>query len=421
MFPNPQAALPLPSRPSLEHYKKRAKDLVKACRSGDPDAIGAWAREWLGSQADEVAGFARTKLSAETGDCVLADAQFVIARSYGFASWPRFAAHIEALERAQSSPISLFETAVDALMSGDEKTLARLLREQPDLARARSTREHHATLLIYTSANGVEGYRQKSPKNAPAIAEMLLAAGAEVDATAAVYGSECTTLGLVATSQPPSVAGVQIPIIDILLRHGARVQDPGLAGRDSSLVYACLANGQGRAAEYLAGKGAPIDLVCAAGIGRVDAVAMYFDERGQLVGATPDQLAMAWSLAAAYGQADAVAFLLDHGVDVNAIVSGHGDGHTALHVAAYHGHAALVRMLLARGARVDIIDKTWKTPPLSWVLTGWARKDAAPEPCYDVVAQLVRAGAHVKPEFFEWDKAREDPKMLAALQGKLQA
>ena len=32
MFPNPQSALPLPPRPSLERYRKIAKDLVKACR-----------------------------------------------------------------------------------------------------------------------------------------------------------------------------------------------------------------------------------------------------------------------------------------------------------------------------------------------------------------------------------------------------
>src|SRR5436189_6038293 len=100
MFPNPQDALPLPPHPSLEQYKKRAKDLVKACRSGDPEAIRAWAREWLRSRTDEVAAFARTKLT--DGSCVLADAHFVIARSHGFASWPKFAAHVESLERATS-------------------------------------------------------------------------------------------------------------------------------------------------------------------------------------------------------------------------------------------------------------------------------------------------------------------------------
>ena len=29
MYPNPQDALPLPPRPSVEQYRKRAKDLVK--------------------------------------------------------------------------------------------------------------------------------------------------------------------------------------------------------------------------------------------------------------------------------------------------------------------------------------------------------------------------------------------------------
>ena len=32
MFPNPQDALPLPPQPSIERYKKIAKELVKACK-----------------------------------------------------------------------------------------------------------------------------------------------------------------------------------------------------------------------------------------------------------------------------------------------------------------------------------------------------------------------------------------------------
>ena len=49
MFPNPQDALPLPPRPNLEQYKKRAKDLVKASHSPDPTAIRAWAANWIDS------------------------------------------------------------------------------------------------------------------------------------------------------------------------------------------------------------------------------------------------------------------------------------------------------------------------------------------------------------------------------------
>jgi hypothetical protein len=46
---------------------------------------------------------------------------------------------------------------------GDIAALKRFLREDPRLIHPNSTREHEATLLHYVSANGVEGYRQKTP------------------------------------------------------------------------------------------------------------------------------------------------------------------------------------------------------------------------------------------------------------------
>jgi len=417
-FPNPQAALPLPKSPRLEYYKKRAKELLKACRSGDA-AIRAWSDAAAvpdRATTDEIVAFARTKLSPQSG--VLADAQFVVARIHGFASWPKFAAHITALERAAGGTAA-FESAVDAVVAGDEAALARLLRAHPDLVRARSTREHNATLLIYTSANGVEGYRQKSPKNAPAIARMLLDAGAEVDATADVYNGHCTTLGLVATSEPPRIAGVQLPVIDVLLARGAIMDEPNIAGNAHSLLHGCLANGQPAAAEYLADRGARIDIVGAAGIGRVDWLKPFFDARGGLTGgATPRQLADAFAFACGYGRLEAVDYILDRGFGVDTELKSHGDGHTGLHVASYHAHPDVVQRLLAAGADVHAIDRTWKTPPLSWVLTSWARGDADAERCYSTVALLVAAGAVVKPDFLEWDKARADPKMLAALSGR---
>jgi hypothetical protein len=42
MFPNAQDALPLPRRPNVERYRKLAKELVKACRLNEPDAIAGW-------------------------------------------------------------------------------------------------------------------------------------------------------------------------------------------------------------------------------------------------------------------------------------------------------------------------------------------------------------------------------------------
>src|SRR5215213_8641813 len=110
MYPNPQDALPLPPRPDVEHYRKRAKGLARACRSGT-DHIHAWAKEWVDAIVDSVGGgsaterrdaprrarqiadFARERLTR--ADCALTQAQFVIARAHGFASWPRLVHHIE--------------------------------------------------------------------------------------------------------------------------------------------------------------------------------------------------------------------------------------------------------------------------------------------------------------------------------------
>ena len=39
--------LPLPPRPDIEQYRKRAKSLVAAANSSDADAIKQWATDWL--------------------------------------------------------------------------------------------------------------------------------------------------------------------------------------------------------------------------------------------------------------------------------------------------------------------------------------------------------------------------------------
>lgn len=151
-----------------------------------------------------------------------ADARSIIAREHEFASFAEVEEYFKARNR-QDSPVAQFESAVDAITSGDEETLRRLLGENPELIRMRSTRKHHATLLHYLGANGIEGFRQKTPANAVRIAEILLKAGAEVDAVADMYGGS-TTLGLVATSIHPLLAGVQNAMIEILLDHGASVE-----------------------------------------------------------------------------------------------------------------------------------------------------------------------------------------------------
>jgi ankyrin repeat protein len=206
-----------------------------------------------------------------------------------------------------------FEAASDAIVSGDLKALTRLLRENRALIRQRSTREHRATLLHYTSANGVEGYQQKTPQNIVEIAELLLKSGAEVDAEANVYGGGCTTLGLAATSVHPEVAGVQELLLQLLLDYGAEIEKQNLAGNNQGAVISCLANGRPRAGAFLAARDARLDLESAGGIGRLDVVKTFFSPDGALKPpATKRQLQNGFLWACMYGREDVVLFLLEH-------------------------------------------------------------------------------------------------------------
>src|SRR6185503_15154424 len=135
-----------------------------------------------------------------------------------------------------------FEAGADAIVNGDATMLRKLLAERPGLVRERSTREHHSTLLHYVSANGVENFRQKTPKNIVEITNLLLDAGADVDAESDDYGGGCTTLGLVATSVHPEKAGVQIALIQTLLDRGANLHHPTAGGNQHFIVHGCLAN-----------------------------------------------------------------------------------------------------------------------------------------------------------------------------------
>jgi hypothetical protein len=396
----------LPSRASLEQYRKRAKALLKSQSNGDADA--------LQRMRQHHPRFAKlTELELRSGRILLADAQLVLAREHGFESWPRFAKHVEALSR-RSSSTSKFESAVDAVVAGDTAALERMLRETPELIRARSTRRHRSTLLLYVGANGVEDYRQRSPKNAVEIAEVLLKAGADVNAVGEMYGGSAT-LGLVATSVHPLRTGVQEALIDTLLGHGASFE--GAVAQDytaGSIVNACLANGRGRAAAQLALRGARLDLEGAAGVGRMDLVKSFFYEDGGLkASATKEQMKSGFNWACEYGWTRVVDFLLQRGIDA-------GERHrgaTGLHWAALGARVETVRSLLERRALVDVEDETWSGTPLGWALHGWL--DPSPEIVrdgyYEVSALLVAAGSTVKQEWLASEKVRADPRMLAAL------
>ena len=85
----------LPGDASLEHLKNQAKTLLAGARTGDPAAL-----RWLRAYHPDPPAALK-----------LADAQLVVARAYGFASWPKLHAHLDVTERFKRSPHAVGEAA----------------------------------------------------------------------------------------------------------------------------------------------------------------------------------------------------------------------------------------------------------------------------------------------------------------------
>lgn len=318
---------PVPFDSPLERYQKQAEELLAAHAAGDsPD---------------------------------LADAQLTVARWYDFQDWQKLTEYVEGVTGDRSK--LQFEAAVEAVIAGDLGTLQALLRENPELIRARSTRVHRATLLHYIGANGVEGHRQKTPQNAVAIAKCLLEAGAEVDSLADLYGEQCTTMTLLVSSCHPAEAGVQVPLAETLLDAGAAIEGTG-SGKWGSPLMTALASGYLDTAQALARRGARVDnLAAAAGLGRVA------DAERLLAAADSESRHRALALAAQHGHVQIVRLLLDAGEDPNRYNPDGMHAHsTPLHQAVIAGQEGVVRLLVERGARLDIKDTIYQSTPLGW-------------------------------------------------------
>lgn len=127
------------------------------------------------------------------------DFRLAVAREHGFADWASVGHPV---------PSASFDAAVETVLDGDLDALGRALAAEPALVTMRSHWGHHATLLHYLGANGVETYRQRVPRNAADVARLLLSHGADVGATAHAYGRELTTEDLLVSSGHPRAAGV---------------------------------------------------------------------------------------------------------------------------------------------------------------------------------------------------------------------
>jgi hypothetical protein len=359
----------LPVTATLDEYANQAAALLRGHSEGDPKSLELIHHNHPQFLDREVRWLPLPLEPDEIRSATfhLEDARLALARWYDFRDWEALVNYAKGME-ARTAGIYEFEVAAGAIITGDSEELARMLREVPDLVRARSSRvthfdppAHRATLLHYLAANGVEGYRQRSPKNAVEIAQMLLEAGADPNALADMYGGQCTPLSMLVSSSPPAQAGVQISLVEILLDYGANPDEHG-EGKWVSPILTALVFGFSDTAQVLARRGARVDrLSIAAGLGRIE------EARAFLAVANGEERHRALAVAAQSGHADIVGLLLDAGGNPDAYNPDGMHGHsTPLHQAALAGHEGVVRLLVHRGARLDIKDKLWKSTPRGW-------------------------------------------------------
>lgn len=362
---------PLPFRSPLALYEQQAGWLLDGHRAGDCAAIDLFHGNHPRFLDEQITWRRKFIPASQIRDASLTrdDSRLALARAYSFLDWSALAAHVAAV--TCDGPVHDFEAAVEAIINGDLAGLEAALRRNPALVHARSSRicnlappVHRATLLHYVAANGFEGYRQKTPPNAVAIAHALLVAGAEPDAAADLYGGGATTMALLVSSDHPEKAGLSAPLVELLLDFGAAIegQDAQNWGRP---LFTALAFGKGDAARALARRGARIGLAEAAGLG------LEQDFIRLLPGADAGSRHRALALAAQHGHDAIVGALLDAGEDPNRFNPQGTHAHsTALHQAALNGHEDVVRLLIDRGARLGIRDKVWSGTPLGWAEHG---------------------------------------------------
>jgi len=112
----------LPSQPDLDQLKRQAKELLKAFKAGDAAAI-----------ADVNAHYR----DANPSTFALHDAHLVLARAYGFGSWPKLKAFVDGVTVTRLA---------EAVRSGDLATVRSLLAARPELVHidAAENDEHKA-------------------------------------------------------------------------------------------------------------------------------------------------------------------------------------------------------------------------------------------------------------------------------------
>jgi ankyrin repeat protein len=273
----------LPAQPNLEHLKKQAKELLRDFQEHKSAAVERF-RTYAGNST--------------AADARLADAQHVIARDYGFASWPKLKEHVESLTLTPA------EQLLGAVCASNALRVARVLEEHPELK-------------------------------------------AHLDQPLASYGDLPLLLAAVQRTDGKTV--------DVLLRAGADINARGKSWAGGRGVLDECAP---EMAAFLIERGAIIDAHSAARLGMFEPLEKLVNADPALVhargdgGQTPLHFASTIEIAK---------FLLDHGADINAQDFLHESSpaqHMVRVVQARHyprDRQDIARYLVSRGCRTDIL------------------------------------------------------------------
>ena len=279
----------LPPHPDLDQQKKLARELLRAFRAGDPEAV-ARMRAALPD---------KSRLS-------LTDAQFVLAREYGFASWRELKDRIASLALDREPPIERFKHAV---RRGDAQTLRALLKQHADVRASVDApifdfdapalvcvSDEHPDVVDALLEFGADPNRRSDwwaggfhalHGVRGAAAERLLAAGAVPDACALANLDRAEQLAQMIAADPARVhergGDGQTPlhfarsreVVDLLLDAGADIDARDVDHRSTAAQW-MIGDGRGSPrhalAAHLVERGATADIFLAAALGLTERV-----------------------------------------------------------------------------------------------------------------------------------------------------
>lgn len=333
----------LPSNVNLRQLRNQAKDLCRACQKGEPDAIRR-----IKEAHPAFSGQTMAEITAR--GIALTEAQFVIAREFGFDSWPKLKKQVETL--------SVAATSMHELVTGNNvQAMQAAVAEDPE-----SVNQLNESGLppLYTAAL----YR-----NRQAI-DFLLEHGAVVDIFACGYLGKAddadillmrnpdlarvtTTNGMTALHYAAQAGYADV--VDVLLRYHPDVN--ALDKRRTTVLMEACHTGPWKAEpaediiQLLLDHGAQLDLFQAAVMGRTDLIASLLDQEGSLIDHLDDRGRTALFHAVRNNHLAALKLLVERGADVN---RSDPVGIAALHRTSQECSDELIRYLIDHGAKAHL-------------------------------------------------------------------